>query len=30
MLASPDIDIDLFRTQIALLPDPIIEKMYLF
>ncbi len=30
MLASPDIDIDLFRTQIALLPQPIIEKMYLF
>lgn len=29
MLASPDIDIDLFRTQIGLLPRPIIEKMYL-
>jgi esterase/lipase superfamily enzyme len=29
MLASPDIDIDLFRTQIALLPRSIIEKMYI-
>jgi esterase/lipase superfamily enzyme len=29
MLASPDIDIDLFRTQISLLPKPIIDKMYL-
>jgi len=29
MLASPDIDIDLFRTQIELLPPSIIEKMYL-
>lgn len=29
MLASPDIDIDLFRTQIAQLPPAIIEKMYL-
>jgi esterase/lipase superfamily enzyme len=30
MLASPDIDIDLFRTQISLLPPAILEKMYLF
>jgi esterase/lipase superfamily enzyme len=30
MLASPDIDIDLFRTQIAQLPPPILGKMYLF
>jgi esterase/lipase superfamily enzyme len=29
MLASPDIDIDLFRTQIGLLPRPIVERMYL-
>jgi esterase/lipase superfamily enzyme len=29
MLASPDIDIDLFRAQIAQLPRPIVEKMYL-
>jgi esterase/lipase superfamily enzyme len=29
VLASPDIDIDLFRTQISLLPKPIVEKMYL-
>jgi esterase/lipase superfamily enzyme len=29
MLASPDIDIDLFRTQIAQLPRPIVERMYL-
>ncbi len=29
VLASPDIDIDLFRTQIAQLPPAIIEKMYL-
>ena len=29
MLASPDIDIDLFRTQIGLLPEPILERMYL-
>ena len=29
MLASPDIDIDLFRTQLAQLPRPIIEKIYL-
>jgi esterase/lipase superfamily enzyme len=29
MLASPDIDIDLFRTQIALLPPAIRNKMYL-
>jgi esterase/lipase superfamily enzyme len=29
MLASPDIDIDLFRTQIALLPQSVIEKMYI-
>lgn len=30
MLASPDIDIDLFRTQISLLPPAILAKMYLF
>ena len=30
MLASPDIDIDLFRTQIGLLPPSIRERMYLF
>ena len=29
MLASPDIDIDLFRTQIELLPPPILDKMYI-
>jgi esterase/lipase superfamily enzyme len=29
MLASPDIDIDLFRTQLAQLPRPVIEKMFL-
>ena len=29
MLASPDIDIDLFRTQIAQLPQPILSRMYL-
>ena len=29
MLASPDIDIDLFRTQIGLLPSSILERMYL-
>lgn len=29
MLASADIDIDLFRTQIALLPQSIRDKMYL-
>jgi esterase/lipase superfamily enzyme len=29
MLASPDIDIDLFQTQIALLPPAIVEKMFL-
>jgi esterase/lipase superfamily enzyme len=29
MLASPDIDIDLFRTQLAQLPQPLIEKIYL-
>lgn len=28
MLASPDIDIDLFRTQIALLPHSVVDKMY--
>lgn len=30
MLASPDIDIDLFRTQIRLLPQSIRNKMYVF
>jgi esterase/lipase superfamily enzyme len=30
VLASPDIDIDLFRTQTRLLPPSILEKMYLF
>jgi esterase/lipase superfamily enzyme len=30
MLASPDIDIDLFRTQIELLPTAVREKMYIF
>lgn len=29
VLAAPDIDIDLFKTQIALLPRPILEKMYI-
>lgn len=29
MLASPDIDIDLFRTQIGLLPKSVVDKMYL-
>ncbi|KRW94044.1 alpha/beta hydrolase [Paracoccus sp. MKU1] len=29
MLASPDIDLDLFRTQLALLPPEIRRKMYL-
>jgi esterase/lipase superfamily enzyme len=29
MLASPDIDIDLFRTQLAQLPRPLIERMFL-
>lgn len=29
MLASPDIDIDLFRTQLAQLPQPVIERIYL-
>jgi esterase/lipase superfamily enzyme len=29
VLAAPDIDIDLFRTQIAMLPKPIVEKMYI-
>jgi esterase/lipase superfamily enzyme len=29
MLASPDIDIDLFRTQLAQLPRPFIERMFL-
>ncbi len=29
VLASPDIDIDLFRTQIELLPTSIRERMYL-
>ena len=29
MLASPDIDIDLFRTQIAQLPKPLIERIFL-
>lgn len=28
MLASPDIDLDLFRTQIELLPSPVLEKIY--
>jgi esterase/lipase superfamily enzyme len=30
MLASPDVDIDLFRTQLDLLPASIRERMYLF
>jgi esterase/lipase superfamily enzyme len=29
MLAAPDIDIDLFRTQLAQLPRPIIERIFL-
>ena len=29
MLASPDIDIDLFRTQLAQIPDEFIKKIYL-
>lgn len=29
MLASPDIDIDLFRTQIAQLPRPVLNRMFL-
>jgi esterase/lipase superfamily enzyme len=29
MLASPDIDIDLFRTQLAQLPRPVIERIFL-
>lgn len=29
MLASPDIDIDLFRSQITQLPKPILNKMFL-
>lgn len=29
MLASPDIDVDLFKTQLAQLPKPVIEKIYL-
>jgi esterase/lipase superfamily enzyme len=29
VLAAPDIDIDLFRTQIALLPKPFREKIYI-
>jgi esterase/lipase superfamily enzyme len=29
MLASPDIDIDLFRTQLAQLPRSIVERIYL-
>ena len=28
MLASPDIDIDLFKTQLSLLPKVVIEKIY--
>lgn len=28
MLAAPDIDLDLFRTQLAVLPEPIRNKMY--
>jgi len=30
LLASPDIDIDLFRTQIGLLPPSLRSKMYVF
>lgn len=29
MLASPDIDIDLFRTQLAQLPRSVVERMYI-
>ncbi|MGL6210251.1 MAG: alpha/beta hydrolase, partial [Paracoccaceae bacterium] len=29
VLASPDIDIDLFRTQVAQLPRPVVERIYL-
>ncbi|WP_431299251.1 alpha/beta hydrolase [Tabrizicola sp. BL-A-41-H6] len=29
ILASPDIDIDLFKVQLAQLPKPVIEKIYL-
>jgi esterase/lipase superfamily enzyme len=29
VLASPDIDIDLFRTQISILPDPILNRIYI-
>jgi esterase/lipase superfamily enzyme len=29
MLASPDIDIDLFQTQISILPRDVVERMYL-
>jgi esterase/lipase superfamily enzyme len=29
VLAAPDIDMDMFRTQIALLPKPIREKIYI-
>ncbi len=29
MLAAPDIDIDLFRTQIGLLPRAVVDRMYL-
>jgi esterase/lipase superfamily enzyme len=29
MLAAPDIDIDLFRTQLAQLPRPIVERIFL-
>jgi esterase/lipase superfamily enzyme len=29
ILASPDIDIDLFRTQIALLPDSVVDNIFI-
>lgn len=29
MLASPDIDIDLFRTQVSILPPTIVERIYI-
>lgn len=29
MLASPDIDMDLFRTQLAVLPQPVIDNIFL-
>jgi len=29
VLASPDIDIDLFRTQISLLPQPIVDRIFI-